>query len=41
MKIDDLEKVHPMKQVFWASMIQFIVVCLMLGSMVIIKHTVA
>ena len=40
MKIDDLKKVHPMKQVFWASMIQFIVVCLF-TSMVIIKHTVA
>ena len=40
MKQDDIEKVHPMRQVFWASIIQFVVVCLMLGCMVIIGHIV-
>jgi len=40
MNINDLEKVEPMKQIIWASVIQFVVICFMLGSMVIINGVV-
>jgi len=40
MNINDLEKVEPMKQIIWASVIQFVVVCFMLGSMAIINGVV-
>ena len=29
MKLDDIEKVHPMRQIFWASIIQISVLALM------------
>tara|TARA_B100000287_G_scaffold263532_1_gene247986 strand:+ start:269 stop:391 length:123 start_codon:yes stop_codon:yes gene_type:complete len=29
MKLDDIEKVHPMKQVFWASIVQISMLGLM------------
>lgn len=40
MNIEKITEVHPMRQIFWASIIQFVVVALMLGSMVIIGHIV-
>ena len=36
MKLDDIEKVHPMKQIFWASIIQITVLAFMGLSMLII-----
>ena len=35
MKIDDLEKVHPMKQIAVASVVQVVVLFSMLGCMAI------
>ncbi len=40
MNIEKITEVHPMRQIFWASIIQLVVVALMLGSMVIIGHIV-
>ena len=40
MNIEKVTDVHPMRQVFWASIVQFVVVCFMLGSMVIINGVV-
>ena len=40
MNIEKITEVHPMRQIFWASIIQLVVVALMLGSMVIIVHIV-
>lgn len=40
MNIEKITEVHPMRQVFWASVIQIVVLCFMLGSMVIINKVV-
>jgi len=40
MNIEKVTEVHPMRQIFWASIIQLVVVAFMLGSMVIIGHIV-
>ena len=40
MNIEKITEVHPMRQIFWASIIQLVVVALMLGSMVVIGHIV-
>ena len=36
MKLDDIEKVHPMRQIFWASIIQITVLAFMGLSMLVI-----
>ncbi len=36
MKLDDIEKVHPMRQVFWASIIQISVLGFMALCMTLI-----
>ena len=38
MKLDDIEKVHPMRQIFWASIIQISVLALMGLSMLVIGY---
>lgn len=40
MNIEKITEAHPMRQIFWASIIQLVVVAFMLGSMVIIGHIV-
>ena len=40
MNIEKVTEVHPMRQIFWESIIQLVVVAFMLGSMVIIGHIV-
>jgi len=36
MKLNDIEKIHPMRQVFWASIVQICVLGLMGLSMLLI-----
>ena len=40
MKLDDIEKVHPMRQVFWASIIQICVLAFMGLAMLTIGYFV-
>lgn len=40
MNIEKITEVHPMRQVFWASVIQVVVLGFMLGTMAIINAVI-
>tara|TARA_B100000073_G_scaffold271882_1_gene231620 strand:- start:443 stop:568 length:126 start_codon:yes stop_codon:yes gene_type:complete len=41
MKLDDIEKVHPMRQIFWASIVQITMLGLMGLAMLTIGYLFA